>query len=330
MAFSVLKSRKDNISVSQNNISGVESQPKIESDLAVESLRSRSYPGSQIVIENKLNQKGSYQRYIASYQSDGLKIYGLLTIPTGQKPAGGWPAIVFNHGYITPETYDSTKKYAAYIDYFAKNGYIVFMPDYRGNGRSEGAPGSAYFSPNYMIDDLNVIASIKKYPDVNPEKIGVWGHSMGGNIILRDLVVNTTDIKAAVIWGGVVGSYDDIINNWQRRVSYHPNQEDLRLRNSNRQNLINQYGNPNQNNSFWDTIDPTKFTSDITAPVQLHTGSSDAEVPPDFSQKLYDNLVSHGKAAEYYSYPGADHNISAPAFNLAMKRSLAFFDRYLK
>jgi len=178
--------------------------------LAIDAMRARSYPGSEIAIEETLPSGSNYNQYIASYKSDGLKIFALLTIPKNDlsassrlgKPKNGWPVIIFNHGYIPPEIYRTTERYIAYVDYFARNGYIVFKPDYRGNGLSEGKPEGAYYSPAYAIDDLNAISSIKKLKDVNPNKIGVWGHSMGGNITLRDLVVDTRDIKAAVIWGG--------------------------------------------------------------------------------------------------------------------------------
>lgn len=303
--------------------------PAPNSPLNIDYMRSGSYPGSDIAIEQTLSPGSNFDRYIASYKSDGLKIYALLLVPRGPKPAGGWPVIVFNHGYIPPQSYDPTQRYVAYENAFAEAGYIVFKPNYRGNGKSDGIPTGPYYSPGYTVDDLNAIASIKKYKDVNPDKLGVWGHSMGGNITLRDLVINRTDIKAAVIWGGVVGSYNDLINNWQSRVRYQPAPQDLFLRNQYRQDLIAQFGNPQSNPSFWDSIDPTNYVSDITAPVQLDVGGADQEVPPDFSQNLYNKLIAAGKTAEFYTYPGSDHNISQ-GFNLAMQRSIAFFDKYLK
>jgi dipeptidyl aminopeptidase/acylaminoacyl peptidase len=298
--------------------------------LAIDVMRKAQYPGSDLVIEQTLTNGTNYHQYIASYQSHGLKIYGLLTVPIGQKPANGWPVIIFNHGYIPPEQYRTTERYVAYVAAFAKNGYIVFKPDYRGNGSSEGQPEGAYYSPAYAVDVLNALASLKRYPDANPGKIGMWGHSMGGNITLRDLVVDPTDIKVAVIWGGVVGSYDDLMNNWQRRVRYVPSTRELALRNNYRQSITTTYGTPASNPDFWNAIDPTYFLSDITAPIQLHTGGNDEEVPVDFSQKLYDKLTQLGKTVEYYNYPGGDHNISSPNFEVAMQRSIAFFDKYLK
>ena len=215
-----------------------------DNPLSIEVMRNKSYPGSDLQIEQKLSSSSNYNQYIASYLSDGLKIYGLLTVPKAQKPKNGWPVIVFNHGYIQPELYRTTERYVAYVDAFARNGYIVLKPDYRGHGNSESQPEGAYYSPAYATDVLSAISTLKRYQDVDPERIGMWGHSMGGNITLRDIVVNTKDIKAAVIWGGVVGSYDDLMNNWQRKVKYRPSPRELTLRNNYRQKLVDQYGTP--------------------------------------------------------------------------------------
>ena len=95
-------------------------------------MRERTYPGSAITIEETLQPGSNYSRYRASYQSEGLKIYALLTVPNGEKPATGWPAIIFNHGFIAPDVYRTTERYVAYVDWLARNGYIVLRSDYRG------------------------------------------------------------------------------------------------------------------------------------------------------------------------------------------------------
>ncbi len=132
-----------------------------------------------------------------------LKQYALLTVPQGEPPATGWPAIIFNHGYIPPEVYRTTERYVAYVDGFARNGYVVFRADYRGHGFSEGEARGAYGNPDYTIDVLNGLASVKRLDYVDPDRIGMWGHSMGGYITLRAMVTSP-DIKAGVIWAGVV------------------------------------------------------------------------------------------------------------------------------
>lgn len=297
--------------------------------LTIAAMRARNYPGSDLKIEQTLADGTNYHQYIASYISDGLKIYGLLTVPAGDRPKTGWPVIIFNHGYIRPSEYRTTERYVAYVDGFARNGYMVFKSDYRGNGSSEGQPEGAYYSPAYTVDVLNALSSLKKYPDADPNKIGMWGHSMGGNITLRSLVVSP-DIKAAVIWGGVVGAYDDLMNNWQRRVSYQPPPNELALRNRSRAELIKKYSIPKENPTFWNSIDPNFNLQYVKAPVQLDVGLSDEEVPWQFSEGLKNRLEQAGKSVKYYTYEGADHNISGSSFNIAMQRSIEFFDRYLK
>ncbi len=298
--------------------------------LKISVMRQKSYPGSDIKIEQTLSPGSNYNQYIVSFLSDGLKIYALMTVPVNGKPDSGWPVIIFNHGYIPPTQYETTSRYVAYVDALARNGYIVFKPDLRGNGNSQGQPEGAYYSPAYATDVLNALSSVQRYPDADPNRIGMWGHSMGGNITLRDVVIDTKNIKAAVIWGGVVGSYDDLMNNWQRRVSYNPPPQELRLRNSGRQSLLSKYGTPTNNPEFWQSIDPTYHLSDINTPIQLHTGGNDEEVPVTFSLGLRDKLIRVKKVVEYYNYPGGDHNISSPNFEAAMQKTIDFFNKYLK
>ena len=107
----------------------IHADPYADASLMIEVMRQQTYPGSETAIEAKLDPGSNYDRYIASYQSEGLKIYALLTVPRGQKPESGWPVIVFNHGYIPPDQYRTTERYVAYVDAFARNGYIVFFHD---------------------------------------------------------------------------------------------------------------------------------------------------------------------------------------------------------
>ncbi|MBN2006955.1 MAG: alpha/beta fold hydrolase [Anaerolineae bacterium] len=298
--------------------------------LMIASLRQRSYPGSEVVIEETLDPGVNYDRYLASYRSEGLKIYALLTVPRGKPPENGWPVIIFNHGYIPPSEYRTTERYIAYVDGFARKGYIVFRSDYRGHGDSEGVAWGPYDAPDYAIDVLNAVATMKAYPAADPERIGMWGHSMGGSITLQAMVT-TKDVKVGVIWAGVVGSYMDILK-WRQRQfgnSPTPTPDPTGRPRAGVWGMLDRYGTPEQNPAFWDAISPTAFLSDLSGPLQLHHGTSDASVPYVWSEDLYAEVRAAGKTIEFYSYEGDDHNLSKN-FKTAMAHSVEFFDRYLK
>jgi len=291
--------------------------------LQIDAMRVRSYPGSDIVIEAVLDPGANYSRYYVSYLSEGLKIYALMTVPDSQKPSTGWPVIIFNHGYIPPDVYRTTERYIAYVDLIARSGYIVFRSDYRGHDRSEGSAGGVYTEPNYSIDVLNGVASMKRYPDADPDRIGMWGHSMGGYITLRSMVVSQ-DIKVGVIWAGVVARYPDLFTRWNagaRPSAPSPGSWVYSLQQS--------YGSVEENPEFWNSISANAYVGDLNRPIQLHHGTADHDVPWEFSEMLYDEMLTANQVAEFYTYDGDNHNISN-YFSLAMQRTIEFFDRYLK
>jgi fermentation-respiration switch protein FrsA (DUF1100 family) len=314
--------------------------------LQIEVMRQQSYPGSPITIEQTLEPGSNYNQYVVSYLSDGYKIYALMTVPTGTKPDAGWPVIVFNHGYITPAQYRTTERYVAYVDTIARNGYIVFKSDYRGHGSSEGeeVSGGGYGTPAYTVDVLNAVASLQAYADADPNRIGMWGHSMGGQLTLRAMVV-TEDIKAGVIWGGVVPPYPDIIETWDfiRNPDSFPWMSTLSLATPQSprdfwlqdfstwvEAFTTKYGNLDENPAFWATISPNTYLEDLSGPIQLHHSTTDEMVPVEWAETLAQELEDVDQQPyELYTYPGDNHNISAN-FGVAMQRTVAFFDQYVK
>ena len=293
--------------------------------LSIEVMRQQSYPGSDLVIEQTLAPGSNYNRYIASYQSDGLKIYALLTVPHGPKPASGWPVIVFNHGYIPPAEYRTTERYVAYVDAFARSGYIVLKSDYRGHGSSEGVAVGGYNSPAYTDDVLNALASVKRYKDADLNRIGMWGHSMGGQLTLRALVI-TKDIKAAVIWAGVVAPYPNRFTGGRLLRQFQPAPAG---EGGDSGGPFGLFHPPAPNNPLWSAVSPNSYLSDISGPVQLQHSTTDPEVPYSYSVTLNDELQQAGKTVEFYTYEGDDHNLSQN-LSVALQRSVQFFDRYVK
>lgn len=295
--------------------------------LTIPYLQEREYKSNLGELQ-KYQTNSNYASYITSYNSDGYKINGLLTIPSGAEPENGWPAIVFIHGYIPPTQYRTTEKYVAYVDYLARNGYVVFKIDLRGHGQSEGEAGGAYYSSEYIIDTLNAVSALQNSDFVNSKTIGLWGHSMGGNVVFRSMV-SSTNVKAGVIWAGAVYTYQDFLDYGISDSSYQrPSDSSGRTRR--RQELFDAHGDLAVNSPFWSTIIPTNYLDSLNAPLQLNHAVNDNVVDIEYSRNLAQILEGSNKVVELNEYQSGGHNIENPSFTTAMQNTVRFFDDYLK
>lgn len=281
------------------------SQPKTQNNPLsfIEQLRQREYKGGEIKIEETLTHNNSYSSYIFSYPSDDLKIYGMMNIPEGNGP---FPVIVLNHGYFDPSSFTSGDGTRTIADILATNGYITVASDYRGHGISEDdGQRQGGHRPEFAIDVLNLIASIRNIPEADTNKIGMWGHSMGGEVSLRTAEA-TDKVKAIVLWAPTSANASDNANFYGGMHSGDSNNPEI------------------------DGISPINYLKYISAPISLHQGLVDVEVKPEWSQELYNALKKEGKIVEYFEYEGQDHNFKNLGWDLISERTIVFFDRYLK
>lgn len=293
-------------------------------ELTIPYLRSRSY-ASQIGERVKYQSKQSYQSYLTSYVSDGLKINGLLTIPVGQMPEEGWPAIVFVHGYIPPTLYKTTEKYVEYVDYLARSGFVVFKIDLRGHGQSEGEPGGAYYSSDYVIDVLNAYRALEGMSEVNKRKVYMWGHSMAGNVLFRAAVVQRT-VPKVVIWAGAVYSYADFAKYGISDNSYRPAGMSMQ-RQRRRQQIFDTYGPFSGESDFWKKVSPVNYLEGVKTEFQVHHAVDDGVVNVGYSRDLVKLLGDKSVKVDYLEYKSGGHNISGPNFGEAMAKTVEFLKR---
>jgi len=107
--------------------------------------------------------------------SEGSRIEGDLFLPEGPKAGEQRAGIVLCHGFtgirslILPD----------YAKVFCDGGFVVLTFDYRGWGPSEGSKWRLV--PFEQVDDIrNAITFLQAQPEVDPERIGLWGTSYGG------------------------------------------------------------------------------------------------------------------------------------------------------
>lgn len=278
----------------------------------IDALRARSYNGGEIKLDRLYEQNPAYTANLIYYQSDGLRISGLMMVPNGPKDRK-YPVLLVNHGYFDPPDYDSGWDTVRELRFFARNGYITIASDYRNYARSD--KGDNDRQPGYIVDILNLIEAAKKLPQADPAKITIMGHSMGGEITLNALVVNK-DIKVAALFGSMSADASD---NFYARIKWRGGDTPEK----------SIYGDPAQNAETYRRMSPLTYFADITAPVIIHSGTNDTTTPPAWSEKIFKALQSLKKTTEFYSYPGQGHSLNGAAFDTAMARTLTFFNKAL-
>lgn len=294
-------------------------------ELTIPYLRGRTYTSTLSDLE-KAYENESYVAYLTSFNSDGLRINGLLTIPKGDSLAK-YPAIVFIHGYIPPKQYETQGQYHDYVDYLTRNGFVVFKIDLRGHGQSEGESSGGYYSGDYVVDTLNAIAALESADFVDRKNIGLWGHSMSGNIAMRSFAAKPT-IPAVVIWAGAGYTYTDLSDYSIEDGSYRPlppDSESVRKR----QLLRETYGNFSQDSPFWKQVAPTNYLADLKGAIQLNHAVDDPVVSIEYSRNLTKLLDETPIPHELNEYPSGGHNISGVSFTQAMQKTVEFFRRHL-
>lgn len=278
----------------------------------VESLRARTYEGGPIAILDTVAQTDSYTTYTIAYPSDNLRITGLMNVPNGDGP---FPVAILNHGYYDEAAYvpgNGTKNAA---DFLARNGYLTLASDYRNHAGS--ASGENFFRTGYVIDVLNLIASVKTLPQAQADSIVVWGHSLGGGIALEIAVLNPPNVKGIVLYGAMSG---DLTANYYRIAWFRgwatPG-PDWPLP-------------PEAAPDSYRQLSPFNYLAYVQVPIRLHHGYLDDQVPYDWSLRLATALTLAGKDSQLYNYPTANHSFYADDWALFMTRCLEFFNSVVK
>lgn len=119
--------------------------------------------------------------------TDGVRLKGWFIKGRGE---GRLPAVIVCHG-LGANRSDFTELSAG----LSGNGYNVFLFDFRGHGESERRASTfGYLEQRDLLGALNFIRSRN---NVDAERIGVYGFSMGGAVAILT-AAETGDIKAVI------------------------------------------------------------------------------------------------------------------------------------
>jgi dipeptidyl aminopeptidase/acylaminoacyl peptidase len=284
-------------------------------EFTIPGLRARDYPGGTITVRSVLTYTDVFTRYYIDYPSDDYVITGIMQVPQGQGP---FPVVILNHGYIAPGNYWSGADTWRAAEYLSAHGYLTLAPDFRGWGQSDNAPN--FFWTGQVIDSLNAISALESVPAADTNRIGMWGHSMGGGATTDAITVDSR-IDAAVIYAPTRA--DKMASRRYRRTP--PVDDDYFDWTWDRA-----YFDARRDSNFLTKASPINYMHLVEMPVQVHIGSADTMCPPQWSEEIRDALQDAGKDVEYFSYTGAGHAFHGDDWRLFMERVTEFFDRNVK
>lgn len=161
--------------------------------------------------------------FVAGYDSDGLSVYARVDVPGTPMPAGGYPVVVFAHGWIGRDAapgydfgHNTSSFYGELIDRYVDRGFLVVAPAYRGHGSVQGRAADgiewldawdtgSHLSPVfYAIDTLNLLEGLPALnradwdawgfdpaepPTLDLQRVYLLGHSQGGDVALTVLAI---------------------------------------------------------------------------------------------------------------------------------------------
>jgi uncharacterized protein len=162
-----------------------------------------------------------YRVRYESVVSEGARMRTIVTIPANLKPGERAPAMLFIPGVslITLDTALTSKDaYSQIIASFAKRGYVTMRVEKPGVGDSEGGPS---FDVDFLREAdafRQGLKALAARPEVDPKRVLVIGHSMGG--LWAPLVVEGTPVKAIAVGATVYRSwYEYMIENTRRQLA---------------------------------------------------------------------------------------------------------------
>jgi Tol biopolymer transport system component/dienelactone hydrolase len=145
--------------------------------------------------------------------ADGIDVPNQLFLPKGLKPGEKRPAIVFVHGgpvrqMLLGYHYMHFYHWSYGINqWLASKGYIVLSINYRsgiGYGRSfRNAPNTGGRGNAEYQDVLAGGKYLQGHPNVDKDRIGIWGLSYGGVLTAQALARNSDIFKVGVNLAGV-------------------------------------------------------------------------------------------------------------------------------
>jgi dienelactone hydrolase len=247
------------------------------------------------------------------WTSDEFTVQGWLLVPSHAE--GRLPMVTIVHGGPSAAQTPSFSSQDL-PSMLIQNGYAVFRPNPRGSfgqGERFAQANVRDFGHGDLRDILSGIDAAARAAPVDSARLGLAGGSYGGFMTMW-AVTQTDRFKAAVASAG--------ISNW---LSYYG------------ENGIDEWMLPFFGASVYE--DPAvyarssaiNFIRNVKTPTFVYVGEHDIECPAPQTEEFWHALKALNVPTSIMIYPGEGHTLRHPEHAAdATRRSLAWFDRYLK
>ncbi len=269
--------------------------------------------------ENKLDDDHPLTPYLSDWEKpdfgtlktdDGAQLYYRLYKPDNLKKKH--PAIVFLYG--GPHAQMVTNSWGGnrglLMQYWVKQGYVVFTVDNRGSNYR----GKAFEDPIYkqmgtveVTDQVAGVEFLRTLPFVDAKRIGVHGHSYGGYMTLMAMFKAGEYFKA-----GVAGAP---VTDWRLYDTHYTERY---------------MGNPQTDNQAYTASSVFPYAKNLQGPLLIYHGMADDNVLFTHSTRLYKHLQDLALPFEVMDYPGKKHSIRGNQTGIHLYKTITrFFNRNL-
>lgn len=242
---------------------------------------------------------------VGTFSIDGLIQYALLLQSEKGMPDSGWPVVVFNHGFHPEPSMNGRRTidgvndrpgdyYRQIPQAFARQGFLVVVPDYRGHNDSLGAEFTLQASsPNwYARDVLGIINALERNDSADMEHLFMLGRSMGAEKTLHAAAALKGRLKGASIWSASVPAATNSVTQQAQIAAYSQ-------------------------------------LENIYSPMNIHHANNDPTAPFEGSAMIASQLKQLGKPPKLYPYMSTNHLFTGDNLQLAISRDIAFFRRIM-
>ncbi|KAA2214590.1 S9 family peptidase [Teichococcus oryzae] len=225
---------------------------------------------------------------------DGRDLPAFLAFPEGERPASGWPMLVWVHGGPAMQ---ALPNWRPDLQTFLSMGIAVLVPNVRGS-TGYGVAYAALDDREKRLDSVADLASAHRWlsarPEVDAARIGIMGQSYGGWMVLAA----TTEYPE--LWACGVDFYG--IARWK---TFFERTGPWRIG-----HRAAEYGDPVEDAELLERLSPLNHADRIRCPMLVAQGLTDPRVPPQESEQIVEVLRRRDVPVEYLTFPDEGHGFT--------------------